>query len=128
MGRHDGHMRLLVLGGTWFVGHAVVTAALDAGWEVTAFNRGTSAPFPEAISSIKGDRHNPEDLVRLAAADAWDAVVDTSGYVPSNTLAVARALASHLLARGRLVARVQGGTTATNGRSPCRRRVVRVSR
>lgn len=38
-------MHLLVLGGTWFVGHAIVTAAIDAGWEVTTFNRGTSDPF-----------------------------------------------------------------------------------
>lgn len=86
-------MRLLVLGGTWFVGHAVVTAAIDAGWDVTIFNRGTSDPFLEAVRSIRGDRNHPEDLVGLAAAGPWDAVIDTSGYVPSNTLAVARTLA-----------------------------------
>ncbi len=41
-------MHLLVLGGTWFVGHAIVKAAIDAGWEVTTFNRGTSDPFLKA--------------------------------------------------------------------------------
>ncbi|MCM0676461.1 NAD-dependent epimerase/dehydratase family protein [Micromonospora phytophila] len=86
-------MRLLVLGGTWFVGHAIVTAAIDAGWEVTTFNRGTSNPFLEAVRTIRGDRTRPEDLAGLATAGPWDAVVDTSGYVPSNTLDVARTLA-----------------------------------
>ncbi|MDG4753784.1 NAD-dependent epimerase/dehydratase family protein [Micromonospora sp. WMMD718] len=86
-------MRLLVLGGTWFVGHAVVMAAIDVGWEVTTFNRGTSDPFSEAVPSVRGDRTHPEDVARLAASGTWDAVVDTSGYVPSNTLAVARTLA-----------------------------------
>ncbi|CCH20887.1 hypothetical protein MILUP08_45780 [Micromonospora lupini str. Lupac 08] len=48
LGGHDDSMRLLVLGGTWFVGHAIVTAAESAGW-VTTFNRGTSNPFPAAV-------------------------------------------------------------------------------
>ncbi len=86
-------MRLLVLGGTWFVGHAIVTAAIDAGWDVTTFNRGTSDPFLEAVRPIRGDRTRPEDVAALAAAGPWDAVLDTSGYVPRNTLGVARALA-----------------------------------
>ncbi|WP_410822150.1 NAD-dependent epimerase/dehydratase family protein [Micromonospora sp. 050-3] len=86
-------MHLLVLGGTWFVGHAIVTAAIDAGWKVTTFNRGTSDPFLEAVRPIRGDRTRPEDVTALAAAGPWDAVVDTSGYVPRNVLDVARALA-----------------------------------
>ncbi|MFG2064177.1 NAD-dependent epimerase/dehydratase family protein [Micromonospora sp. NPDC048871] len=86
-------MRLLVLGGTWFIGHAIVTAAIDAGWEVTTFNRGTSDPFLEAVRPIRGDRTDPEDVAALAAVGPWDAVVDTSGYVPRNVLDVARALA-----------------------------------
>ncbi|MFI5836899.1 NAD-dependent epimerase/dehydratase family protein [Micromonospora sp. NPDC051300] len=86
-------MRLLVLGGTWFVGHAIVSAAIDAGWEVTTFNRGTSDPFLEAVRSIRGDRTRMEDITALSTAGQWDAVIDTSGYVPSNTLAIARTLA-----------------------------------
>ncbi|WP_433535366.1 NAD-dependent epimerase/dehydratase family protein [Micromonospora sp. CA-249363] len=86
-------MRLLVLGGTWLVGHAVVSAAIGAGWEVTTFNRGTSDPFLEAVRQIRGDRTRPEDVAALATAGPWDAVVDTSGYVPRNVLDVARALA-----------------------------------
>ncbi|MEU5783855.1 NAD-dependent epimerase/dehydratase family protein [Micromonospora lupini] len=86
-------MRLLVLGGTWFVGHAIVRAAIGAGWEVTTFNRGRADPFPEGARLVRGDRTRPEDLAALAAAGPWDVVADTSGYVPSNALAVARALA-----------------------------------
>jgi nucleoside-diphosphate-sugar epimerase len=86
-------VRLLVLGGTWFVGHAIVAAAIDAGWEVTTFNRGTADPFLEAVRTVRGDRTRPGDVAALATAGPWDAVVDTSGYVPRNTLAVARALA-----------------------------------
>ncbi|MET8525822.1 NAD-dependent epimerase/dehydratase family protein [Micromonospora sp. NPDC005172] len=86
-------MRLLVLGGTWFVGHAVVTTAISAGWEVTTFNRGTSDPFLEAVRHVRGDRTRHADVVALATAGPWDAVVDTSGYVPRNVLDVARALA-----------------------------------
>jgi 2'-hydroxyisoflavone reductase len=87
-------MRLLVLGGTWFVGHAIVNAALDAGWDVTTFNRGTSAADPQGVRPIRGDRTRRDDVAALAAAGPWDAVVDTSGYVPANTLHVADALAS----------------------------------
>lgn len=71
----------------------LVTAAIDAGWKVTTFNRGTSAPFLEAVQPLRGDRTHPEDIAALSAAGPWDAVLDTSGYVPRNTLDVARALA-----------------------------------
>ncbi|TDB78425.1 NAD-dependent epimerase/dehydratase family protein [Micromonospora sp. KC721] len=86
-------MKLLVLGGSWFVGHAVVSAALEAGWDVTVFNRGTSAGFHPSARPLRGDRTRPTDIVALAAAGHWDAVIDTSGYVPRNTLDVASALA-----------------------------------
>ncbi|SCL17509.1 Nucleoside-diphosphate-sugar epimerase [Micromonospora pallida] len=86
-------MRLLVLGGTWFVGHAITTAAAEAGWEVTTFNRGVSGSDVNGTLAIRGDRTNLTDVVALAAAGPWDAVVDTSGYVPRNTLDVARTLA-----------------------------------
>ncbi|MET8359752.1 NAD-dependent epimerase/dehydratase family protein [Micromonospora sp. NPDC005171] len=85
-------MRLLVLGGTWFVGRAVVVAAMEAGWEVTTFNRGTSGLARKAVRSIHGDRNRPQDVAALATAGPWDAIVDTSGYVPRNTLDVAHTL------------------------------------
>jgi nucleoside-diphosphate-sugar epimerase len=80
-------MRLLVLGGTRFVGHAIVTAALGLGWKVTTFNRGASGADAAGVHVVRGDRTCAGDLARLAAAGPWDAVADTSGYVPCDVLA-----------------------------------------
>ncbi len=73
-------MRLLVLGGTKFLGRHVVALAREQGHEVTLFTRGKTNPglFPEA-EHLPGDRDG--DLAALAGRE-WDAVVDTSGYVP----------------------------------------------
>ena len=73
-------MRLLVLGGTKFLGRHVVAHALDAGHEVATFTRGRTNPglFPEA-EQLHGDRDG--DLGALRGR-RWDGVVDTSGYVP----------------------------------------------
>lgn len=85
-------MRLLVIGGTQFVGRAVVEAALARGVEVTTFNRGLSGSDVRGVTVVRGDRYNEESVAGLAGAGPWDAVVDTSGYVPRNVLAVATAL------------------------------------
>lgn len=86
-------MRLLVLGGTQFVGHAIVTDALARGWEVTTLNRGLSGSDVPGAEVIRGDRTQPGDLARLAVSGRnWDAVVDTSGYVPRDVLGSARCL------------------------------------
>lgn len=71
-------MRVLVLGGTVFLGHHLVQAALDRGDEVTIFTRG-SRPAPAGVTSLTGDRDGGLDAL---AEGTWDAVVDTSGYVP----------------------------------------------
>jgi 2'-hydroxyisoflavone reductase len=73
-------VKLLVLGGTKFLGRAAVEAALARGDEVTLFNRGETNPelFPE-IETLRGDRDG--DLSALAGRE-WDAVIDPSGYVP----------------------------------------------
>ncbi len=83
--------RLLVLGGTRFLGPPIVRAALDAGWQVTLYNRGKSAPdlFPD-LDLRKGDR-NELDYASLAEG-TWDAVIDTSAYVPAHVEAVAQLL------------------------------------
>ncbi|MEN3357898.1 MAG: hypothetical protein V7637_1880, partial [Mycobacteriales bacterium] len=74
-------MRLLVLGGTRFLGRGVVRAALDAGDSVTTFSRGESGPPPEGARALHGDRTTPGGLAALATGE-WDVVVDTSGYAP----------------------------------------------
>lgn len=84
--------RVLILGGSWFLGRAVVDAALAAGAEVTTFRRGQSGEDAPGVTTVRGDRTNADDLRRLASSGAWDAVIDTSGFVPRETLDVARAL------------------------------------
>ncbi len=73
-------MRLLVLGGTKFLGRSAVVTALERGHEVTLFNRGETNPelFPEA-EKLRGDRGG--DLSALEGRE-WDAVIDPSGFVP----------------------------------------------
>jgi len=86
-------MRLLVLGGSVFLGRAVVEAALAAGHDVTTFNRGLSGSDHPGGAAIRGDRTDPDDLRRLAEVEPWHAVIDTSPQVPREVLAAARALA-----------------------------------
>jgi nucleoside-diphosphate-sugar epimerase len=81
-------MRLLILGGTRFVGHAIATAAVARGWEVTTFNRGLSGPDVTGVRPFRGDRSRAADIDAIVAAGQWDAVVDTSGYVPREVLSV----------------------------------------
>src|SRR5260221_9639215 len=73
-------MKILFLGGTRFMGYFAAKYALARGHEVTLFNRGKSAPdaIPQA-EQIVGDRD--ADIKRLRGRQ-WDAVIDTSGYVP----------------------------------------------
>ena len=73
-------MNILILGGTRFVGRHLTRAALDKGHTVTLFNRGNTNPelFPGA-EHLCGDRDG--DMGALEGR-AWDAVLDTSGYLP----------------------------------------------
>ncbi len=85
---------MLVLGGTWFVGRAIVSEALRRGWDVTTFTRGHSPGVPGA-REILGDRERPDDLELLAAQGPWDVVVDIAGSVPRLVRDAGRALRSH---------------------------------
>ncbi len=73
-------MKLLVLGGTVFLGRHLVEAALTRGHELTLFNRGQHNPdlFPQT-EKLRGDRDG--DLDALLGRE-WNAVIDTCGYVP----------------------------------------------
>jgi len=83
---------MLVLGGGWFLGRAVVEVALGAGDQVTVFNRGLS-PSPRGdVECLRGDRADDKDLARLAEHGPWDAVVDVHGVVPRQVGAAAAAL------------------------------------
>jgi 2'-hydroxyisoflavone reductase len=87
-------MRLLILGGTGFLGYHTTRAALDAGHEVSLFNRGKSRAeeFPEAQRLI-GDRF-AGDISALEQVDTLDAVIDCTGYLPEQVQATADMLRS----------------------------------
>jgi 2'-hydroxyisoflavone reductase len=88
-------LTLLILGGTGFLGPHVVEAALARGHALTLFNRGRTNPhlFPD-LEQLEGER-DPTQGAGLSALDgrAWDAVIDTSGYVPRVVAASASLLA-----------------------------------
>ncbi|MDP9841128.1 NAD-dependent epimerase/dehydratase family protein [Streptosporangium lutulentum] len=75
-------MRTLVIGGSVFLGRAIVEEALRRGHEVTTFNRGRSGVTVPGVEAVRGDREIPGDLERLTAGREWDIVVDVCGYVP----------------------------------------------
>jgi 2'-hydroxyisoflavone reductase len=73
------------------VGRALIEAALERGHEVTTFNRGQTNPelFPE-VEKLHGDRHGDLEALR---GRTWDAVFDTSAYVPQVVRSAAALLA-----------------------------------
>lgn len=86
-------MRILVIGGTRFVGREIVESALTDGHEVTVFHRGVTGPdlFP-GVEHLLGDRF--ADLGLLAGRE-WDATVDVCAYVPRAVNELATALGGH---------------------------------
>jgi len=77
-------VRILVLGGTSFVGRAIVDDALRCGHEVTLFSRGrTGSELFPGVPRLTGDR-DTGDYAALRDG-RWDAVADVSGYVPRHT-------------------------------------------
>lgn len=87
-------MKLLLIGGTRFVGRAIAAEALARGHELTLFHRGQSNPglFPEA-EHLLGDRNG--DL-SLLDGRSWDVVVDTSGYFPRQVRMLTKKLAGRI--------------------------------
>jgi 2'-hydroxyisoflavone reductase len=83
-------MRILVIGGSSFVGRAIVSDALERGHDVTLFNRGKTDPgaFP-AAEHLVGDRNT--DLSALEGR-SWDATVDVCAYVPAQVRGLLGAL------------------------------------
>jgi 2'-hydroxyisoflavone reductase len=75
-------MDLLVLGGTRFVGRAVVAEALARGHDVTALHRGVTGSSPDGVRVLTADRTDPAQLRTALADGRWDAVVDTWAGAP----------------------------------------------
>jgi 2'-hydroxyisoflavone reductase len=86
---HNVQMKILVIGGTRFVGRHFVTAALARGHELTLFNRGRQPAPAEGVETIQGDRNL--DLGKLAGR-RWDAVLDMPGLLPRAVRASTEAL------------------------------------
>jgi 2'-hydroxyisoflavone reductase len=87
-------LRLLILGGTSFLGPHLTELALARDWKVTHFNRGQHDPDGvPGVQTLIGDRNGKLDS--LANGD-WDAVIDTSGYVPRHVDLSARLLATRV--------------------------------
>lgn len=87
-------MKLLVLGGSEFVGRAVVEAALARGDQVTTFNRGRTEP-PAGVRALRGDRLDGGGLSALNDG-SWDVVVDTWSAAPFAVRDTAQLLAGRV--------------------------------
>lgn len=73
-------MKILLLGGARFLGRHAIDSAIARGHDVTIFNRGSNnAGLPPGVEVLTGDRDGKMDVLR---GRVWDAVIDTSGYVP----------------------------------------------
>lgn len=84
-------MKILIIGGTKFLGRHLVEAALAQGHEITLFNRGKTNPhlFP-AVEKLCGDR---DANLNVLKGRRWDAAIDTCGYVSAQVRAMAGLLA-----------------------------------
>lgn len=85
-------MNLLVLGGTRFVGRAVIAEALDRGWSVTAVHRGLTGQLPAEVGARFADRSDPSALATALGHGRWDLVVDTWSGAPRVATLAARLL------------------------------------
>lgn len=84
-------MRILILGGTAWLGGQIAHTALDRGHDVTALARGESGSVPAGATLVRADRSRPDAYDRVRGQD-WDAVVDVTwqpGFVRSATTALA---------------------------------------
>jgi 2'-hydroxyisoflavone reductase len=87
-------LRILILGGTQFIGVHMTQLALKRGHQVTLFNRGKTHPglFPK-VEKLRGDRNGQLDALK---GRSWDAVIDDSGFVPRHVRLSAELLAPHV--------------------------------
>jgi len=85
-------MKILIIGGTSFVGRSIAWSAWHHGHEVSVFNRGiTPSDLPESVTRLLGDRES--DLAALAG-HSFDATIDVTAYRPSDVERLANALES----------------------------------
>lgn len=87
-------LKVLILGGTGFIGPHMVRRAIAGGHQVTLFNRGRSNAdlFPN-VETLTGDRDGKIDALK---GRSWDVVIDNSGYVPRHVRDTAKLLAPNV--------------------------------
>lgn len=90
---HARPVRLLVLGGTRFVGRAVVAEAIQRGWNVTALHRGVTGRVPPGVTVLHADRADNAALASSLGTRTWDVVVDTWSGAPRVATEAAELLA-----------------------------------
>ncbi len=88
-------MKILLIGGTRFVGRHIVNELVGRGYRPTLFNRGTNNIFP-LLKTITGDRDRPRDLAEIADEN-WDVVIDTCAYFPRQVRMLKDALRAGVL-------------------------------
>lgn len=77
-------MRILIMGGTRFIGVSLTRLLVEQGHEVTLFNRGNH-PIPAGVQQIVGDRTQPDILTRQLSGTTFDAIFDNNGRELSDT-------------------------------------------
>ncbi len=85
-------LRVLILGGTRFVGVHITHLAVERGHRVTLFNQAKSQVFPN-LETLAGDRDGQLEALR---ARQWDVVIDDSGFVPRQVRLTAQLLAPNI--------------------------------
>ena len=78
-------MRILIMGGTRFIGVYLTKALVEQGHEVVLFNRGKKAAPVEGIQQIHGDRQNIEQLKEKLKEEQFDVIYDNNGRELSDT-------------------------------------------
>lgn len=107
-------MRLLVLGGTRFVGRVLVQEALERGWDVTALHRGVTGSLPPGVHALIADRTDADALREALGHKEFDVVVDTWSAAPR----VVATSASLLRGRVGRYAYVSSRSVYAEGRPP----------
>lgn len=86
-------MKVLVIGGTRFIGHFCVERLLEDGHEITLLHRGqTPSAFAGRVREVFADRTRPESWAALPTEERWDLAVDLCAYRPSDSQAAVEAL------------------------------------
>ena len=78
-------MRILIMGGTRFIGVYLTKVLVEQGHEVVLFNRGNNPPPVEGVEQIKGDRKDSAQLKEKLSGESFDAIFDNNGRELSDT-------------------------------------------